>query len=295
MKTKRVLVTGGAGSLGKELVARLSQLGHSVRVLDLPVCDFSPFEGIAGVEILKGDIGDADVVQRAVANVDSVVHLAALLPPASEGDRAATMSVNVGGTHNIVAALEREHRGAHLILTSSVCVYGDTTGEAPPVMASHPPCSLDFYGESKIQAERAVIASALRYTILRISGIAVPAFLAPPEVWPFMEDQRIEFVCRMDVVEALSACVTRPEAVRKVFNVAGGLTWRMRGGEYVAWLNEVLGVPPEEGTYSDRPGSFDWYDTQKSQAALSYQRTSFEQFLALLEQAIEEALRGLGA
>ena len=293
MKMQRVLVTGGAGSLGRELVLRLVGLERSVRVLDLPICDFSPFEGMANVEIRKGDVANAGVVRRSVADVDAAVHLAALLPPASERDRDVTMTVNVEGTRNIVDALERENPGVRLILSSSVCVYGDTTGDASPVTVSHTVRALDLYAESKIEAERIVERSTLPYTILRISGIAVPAFLAPPEVWPFMRDQRIEFISRGDVVEALSACVTRFEPVRKVLNVAGGATWRMLGSEYVARLDQVLGLPPEEGTYSERPGSFDWYDTRESQGALSYQRTSFDQFLALTEEAIERSLGGL--
>ena len=107
-----------------------------------------------------------------------------------------------------------------------------------------------------------------------------------------MEDQRIEFVCRTDVVAALSACVRVREAVGKVFNVAGGETWQMLGGAYVARFSEAMGMPPEEAQYSDRPGWFGWYDTDASQAALKYQRTPFDRFLELLEGAIEEALGG---
>ncbi len=53
---KRVLVTGGAGSIGVDLSRRLSEDGCLVRVLDLPVCDFSSLEDIDGVEVISGDI-----------------------------------------------------------------------------------------------------------------------------------------------------------------------------------------------------------------------------------------------
>ena len=290
MTMKKVLITGGAGSLGRELTASLVRFGHRVRVFDLPSCDFTPFGGMARAEILKGDIRDLDRVRRAVSDVDAVVHLAALLPPASEGDREATMRVNVGGTENVVEALQRENPGAHLIFSSSVCVYGDTTGEEAPIRVSQFQCALDFYAESKIQAERAVLGGTLPCTILRVSGISVPALLEPPAVWPFMRDQRIEFVCRTAVVAALSACACAVDAVGKVFNVAGSPVWQMLGGEYVARFNEVMGVPPEVARYAERPGSFDWYDTSESQAVLRYQRTSFDRFLEQLEQAIEDAL-----
>ena len=158
----------------------------------------------------------------------------------------------------------------------------------------------DLYAESKIEAERLVMASGLDHIVLRISGVSVPAFLAPPAVWPFQADQRIEFVCRDDVVQALAACVAHEaspatgasgaSASGRVFNIAGGSTWRMRGREYVARFNEVMGLPPQEGQYSERPGYFDWYDTGQSQAVLGYQQTSFERYLELLDEAIEAAL-----
>jgi hypothetical protein len=92
------------------------------------------------------------------------------------------------------------------------------------------------------------------------------------------------------VVAALAACVGSTGAVGKVLNVAGGPTWRMLGREYVARFNQVMGLPAEEGRYSERPGYFDWYDTDTSQAILGYQQTSFAEFLALLDEAIEAAL-----
>ena len=92
---KTILITGGAGSVGREVVTCLASRGHRVRVFDLPGCDFEPFEHIAQVEVVRGDIRDRDLLQQAVSGVDVVIHLAALLPPNSERDREATMSINV--------------------------------------------------------------------------------------------------------------------------------------------------------------------------------------------------------
>jgi nucleoside-diphosphate-sugar epimerase len=291
----RVLITGGAGSVGREVALLLAARRHRVLVFDLAGCDFSPLKGAAGVEIVRGDITDRDALQRAAEGIDVALHLAALLPPNSERSREATMAVNVQGTANLIAALESASPDARLILSSSVCVYGDTSARRPPIGVSTPLHASDLYAESKIEAERLVMASPLAHTVLRISGISIPAFLAPPPVWPFQADQRIEFVCRSDVVQALAACAvgaaSAPEApARKVFNIAGGATWRMLGREYVSRFNEVMGLPPEEGRYSERPGYFDWYDTDASQAILGYQQTSFERFLELLDRAIEDAL-----
>jgi nucleoside-diphosphate-sugar epimerase len=287
---KRVLITGGAGSVGREVTLRLASHGHLVRVYDLPECDYTPLQHVVQVEIAPGDIRDRATLLRAAVGVDTALHLAALLPPRSEQDRDTTMAVNVEGTANVVAALARESPSAHLIFSSSVCVYGDTSAVPPPVRTSSPLHVVDLYAESKIAAERLVVEGPLDYTVLRISGIAVPAFLAPPQVWPFQAEQRLEFVCHSDVVAALAACVETTGAVGKVLNIAGGPTWRMRGRDYVARFNDVMGLPPEEGRYSERAGCFDWYDTDASQAILGYQQTPFARFFDLLDAVIEEAI-----
>jgi len=285
---KSVLVTGGAGSVGREVSLLLAARGHRVRVFDLPGCDFSALQGRA--EVATGDITDPDAVRRAAAGVDVALHLAAILPPHSERDREATLAVNVQGTANVIAALADESPDARLVLSSSVCVYGDTRDRPPPVRVFSPLQASDVYAESKIEAERLVRAGPLAHTVLRISGVSVPAFWAPPEVWPFRAGQRIEFVCRRDVVQALIACVEREDAPRQVYNVAGGPTWRMLGREYVARFNEVMGLPLEDAQYDEGAAYFDWYDTGAAQAALGYQQTSFERFIELLDAAIEAAL-----
>jgi UDP-glucose 4-epimerase len=289
-----ILVTGGAGSVGREVVAHLAAEGHRVRAFDLPDCDYSALQHMAEVEVWKGDITDLETVRRAAAGVDSAMHLAALLPPRSEWRRETTMAINVGGTANVLAAIQSTSPDAHLILSSSVCVYGDTSAMQPPVSAATPYDPADQYGVSKMEAEKLVMASRLPYTVLRISGISVPAFLAPPEVWPFTAEQRIEFVCRSDVVAALAACVGNERAKGQVLNIAGGPTWRMRGGEYVAQFNAAMGLPPDEGTFSEGPGTFDWYDTEASQAILGYQHTVFGRYIELLEAAIEQAMGEAG-
>jgi nucleoside-diphosphate-sugar epimerase len=139
-------------------------------------------------------------------------------------------------------------------------------------------------------AEGLVTRSGLPYTILRISGIAVPAFLEPPQVWPFMEEQRMEFVCRDDVMTAVTNCVGNKEARGEVFNIAGGEHWRMTGREYVKSLFDVMGVAPEAASYLEGPGWFDWYHTADSQAVLDYQKTTFRDYLNRIEQSLKELM-----
>ena len=283
-----MLVTGGAGSVGRRVVDRLVGSGRSVRVLDLPAMDFAGLEGRPGVEVVRGDITDADGVRRAVDGTGAVLHLGAVLPPNSERDRDLTLRVNVGGTRNLADAMERLNPGGRLVFTSSISTYGDTSLEEPPIHVTRGQSAIDIYAESKIEGERLVRESSLTNTVvLRIAGIVVPAFLEPPDPWPFMEDQRVEMVHRDDASDALFASVSTPDAGGRVFNVGGGPTWQLRGCDYVRDFYEVMGAPVELATYRETPGWVDWYDTEESQRVLRYQNRSYEDYLGEMRAVIQ--------
>lgn len=285
------LITGGAGSVGRQLVEMFAAAGRPVRVFDLPMMDFTGLEDRDGIEIARGDITDSDGVRAAVSGVDAVLHLAAILPPNSERDRDLTFRVNVQGTQNIIDAMEATNPGARLVFTSSISTYGDTSAEDPPVRTSHAQSAIDIYADSKIEGERLIRDSSLsNATVLRIAAIAVPAFLEPPTPWPFMEDQRVEMAHRDDVADALFASASAPDAGGKVFNIGGGPTWQLRGRDYVRDFFDVMGAPVELATYRDAPGWVDWYDTDESQRILGYQNRSYQHYIGEMQAIIQEMM-----
>lgn len=283
-----VLITGGAGSVGRQLVEMFADAGRDIRIFDLPMMDFSGLEDRNGIEIVRGDITDADGVKKAVEGADSVLHLAAILPPNSERNRDVTFKVNVGGTQNIISAMESSNPDARLVFTSSISTYGDTSSEEPPVTTAHSQRAIDIYADSKIEGEKLIRESSLNNTIsLRIAGIAVPAFLEPPEPWPFMEGQRVEMVHRDDVADALFASADAAGEGHRVFNIGGGPTWQLRGRDYVKDFFDVMGAPVEMATYRDTPGWMDWYDTAESQAVLGYQNRSYQHYIGEMQAIIQ--------
>ncbi len=290
--SKPVLITGGAGSVGRQLAGMLLEDGRSVRIFDLPFMDFSGLEGEEGVEVVKGDITDAAAVSSAVAGVAGVLHLAAILPPNSEKDRDFTFRVNVDGTRNIVEGMKAGSPGASLVFTSSISTYGDTSGEEPPVTIEHQQGAIDVYADSKIAGEEIVISSGVNYVILRIASIAVPAFLEPPEPWPFTSEQRVEMIHRDDVADALRNAVDSGEAVGKVFNIAGGSSWRLTGKDYVEDFFNVMGAPVDMAVYREDPGWNDWYDTEESQRILRYQNRSYDDYCGQMKAIVEEMMAG---
>ena len=287
-----ILITGGAGSVGRSLVARCRADGHTVRVFDLPMCDFTGLEGEPGIEVVPGDITQMASVEEAVRGVGAVMHLAAILPPASERNRERTLSINVDGTANVIRAMQAAATDAVLVFSSSVSTYGNTSAEPPPVRVDHSQTALDIYAGSKIAGERLVRQSQLPTVVLRIAGIAVPVLQEPPPVWPFTAAQRLEMVHREDVVTALYRALITPGAQGKTLNIAGGATWQTSGGQYVADHYAILGVPLDLATFrsADEPGWFDWYDTAESQRLLDYQQHSYGSYLETLRAEVERML-----
>lgn len=285
---ERILITGGAGSMGKELSFILAEKGYKIRVFDIPQANFTGLKE-KGIEIFEGDITDKENVNKSLKDVDTVIHLAAILPPQSEDNKELAVKVNVDGTKNLVDAIKNNGNEARLIFSSSVATYGDTTDLEPPVTVDTKQRPNTNYSETKVKCEKYILDSNIDYTILRISGVVIAALLDPPE-WPFTADQRVELVFKDDVVSALVAAVEVKKSTNKILIVAGGKTWQMKGHEFVEEFFKILDIEPEDAEYAEKPVYSDWYDTEEAQKLLNYQKTPFPEFLGKLQSAVDEVL-----
>ena len=278
--------------MGRLVVGELRNAGKRVRVFDLPSADFSPFESDPEVEVASGDITSTSDVAAAVDGVETLVHLAAILPPVSEANPDLTNHVNVEGTRVLLEGVGRLSPGARVVFSSSVSVYGRPSEPGSIITAEDPMAPDDHYAHSKAESEMLVRESGLDWIALRISGVAIPIFQEPPPEWPFRPDQQIEFVHRDDAVSALIAAADPSVSTGRAHIVSGGPTWRMTGARYVEDFFELVEVDPEDAVYQSGPGHFAWYDSAESQAQLGYQNNSYGEYLAQLRANIEELLAG---
>jgi nucleoside-diphosphate-sugar epimerase len=149
-----VLVTGGAGYIGAVLVPRLLRAGYRVRVVDLYVFGREALAAVrshAQLEEIEGDIRDADLLRRAVAGVDAVVHLACISnDPSCELDPQLTRDVNYRAFEPLVR-LSRESGVRRFIFASSSSVYG--ISDAPEVTEEHPLAPVSLYNQYKGMCE----------------------------------------------------------------------------------------------------------------------------------------------
>ena len=153
-----VLVTGGCGFIGINLVSSLAGRCDRIRVLDdLSVGslgalkrEWSAKKGGTQLEFIRGDVRERGVVEGAVQGVDAVVHLAAQSGVISSiEDPSFDYSVNVLGTFNILEAA-RDWGVNKVVFASSNAAVGKQT---PPVSETGAPRPVSPYGASKLAAE----------------------------------------------------------------------------------------------------------------------------------------------
>ena len=163
----KVLVTGGAGFIGKYLVKSLLEKGNSVTIYD----NFSNstknsinFLVNIGAKVIEGDITKLDDIVNAIKDHEIVIHLAAKISVSeSISNPSETFKINVDGTNNILIACKK-NKIKKLIVSSSAAVYGESsTGIKWVEESTMNPISP--YGESKVQMEQKILEFTSKHDI----------------------------------------------------------------------------------------------------------------------------------
>lgn len=243
---EKVLVTGGSGFLGINLIRHLMKKGVSdIRSLDLVPFDY-PEKG--RVDWIQGDVRDKECVRRAMEGVTWVVHTAAALPLYPERE---IMSTDVDGVRNVLEAAEAAKAG-RFVMISSTAVYG--IPDHHPLYETDRLEGVGPYGRAKILAEE----ECLR---MRGRGMCVPiirpkSFIGPERLgvfallydWAYTGHgfpmigngkNRYQLMDVEDLCEAIWLTLTLPAGkVNDTFNIGAKEYTTMRE-DYQAVLDEA--------------------------------------------------------
>lgn len=293
-----VLVTGALGNVGRHTVRAL--LGRRRRVVATDVR--TPVnEALARtlpdrVELRWADLTDAGEAGRLVDETEplAVVHLAAVIPPATYLRPDAARAVNVDGTRHLVDAIERlmprAERNCRLVHASSIAVHGSRNPYTSGLLTADTPIRpSDVYGATKAEAERLVRSSGVDWTILRLGAVIFPDMaLGGGSDAQFLSamlpaDGRVQTVDGRDVAFALATAVGADCSGRTLM-VAGGDSHRMEQRDLMRALTWAAGVPGvlppgRPGDPDDDTAWFctDWMDTTEAQRVLGFQRHSWRE------------------
>ncbi|MBI3273472.1 MAG: NAD-dependent epimerase/dehydratase family protein [Planctomycetes bacterium] len=257
----RVLVTGGAGFIGAHVVARLSERGARVRVVD----DFSTgteasIRGLAGVEALRVDVSEAARVRDAVESFrpQAAIHLAALhFIPLCNREPVRTVQVNALGTRNVLAALER-HPPEAVFVASTAAVYPIGDG---PHREEDEPGPTDVYGMTKLLVEDLAELyhrrTAVRTVVGRLFNVYGPGETNPhvvPELVAQLRrgatrvevgnlEPKRDYVHVRDVARGILAVTERSPQPFRVYNLGTGREASVR--ELLDHFSAIVGTTVE--------------------------------------------------
>ncbi len=253
---QKVLVTGGAGFLGINLIRYLAQQGYDLVSLD--IADFTYPDMRDRITVIKGDIRSMEAVDQATEGVDMIVHTAAALPLYSADD---IYTTDVMGTRTVleVALHKQVKRVVHI---SSTAVYG--IPDHHPLYENDRLEGVGPYGQAKIQAEMV----CLEY---RAKGLVVPilrpkSFIGPERLGVFAllydwaldkrnfpmigsGNNRYQLLDVEDLCEAIHLCMTLPEdVVNDTFNIGAAEYATMKEDyqavlDYAGFGKRIIGFP----------------------------------------------------
>ncbi len=176
----RILVTGGSGFIGRHVVATLRDQGHQVRVVDLqPHVD-------PEVDLVQGDIADADVIEAAFdGGFDGVVHLAAVTSVLRSMEQPElTFRTNVQGTHRVLEGARAAGVGSLVFASTGGAITGPM--EEPVITERAQLRPMTPYGATKAAGEMLMSAYTsvydVRCTAIRLTNAYGPGMQAKDSI-----------------------------------------------------------------------------------------------------------------
>lgn len=290
----KVLLTGAFGRLGQMVIETLQAEGIDLRCTDIPSpANRKVAAQYPGLDTAWLDIRDTHALAQQLQDIDAVIHLAALLPPATDTLPELAEAINVTATQQLIAVMADSPRNPFLVYTSSLTVFGPDADPTRLRTVEDPVIASDNYTRHKIAVEQMLVESSLDWAVLRI-GVSVDARTLSAESSVLKQmlavrgDNRLEYVHPRDVALALVRAVQRREAVnRKILLIGGGASCQITQAAFLGAAIRATGLRWQADYHGNQPYYTHWLDTTESQALLNFQQHGFDSY----EREMRERLR----
>jgi len=280
----RVIVTGGAGRLGRSVVRALADAGYDVVSIDRATVADLP------AEQREADLLDAAATRSLFAALapDAVIHLAAIAVPGALPD-SEVFDINTRLVWNVLEATVAAGAGALLVASSPTVIgYGSPSGWSPaylPLDEQHPLAPWNGYAVSKVAIEQIVRMAVRRNGDTMRFGAFRPCYVIAPEEWAGAQTQQGHTIEERLADPALSAVA--------LFNYIDARD----AGDFVrSWLEHASDIPNGEVFFVGAPDALLDAPTGPALAALvpgaSEQASSLPGDAAVFSSALAERLLG---
>jgi nucleoside-diphosphate-sugar epimerase len=244
------------------------------------------------VELAWGDIRETAWLSSQLQDVAAVIHLAALLPPATENRPELAEAVNVTATKRLVDLLARSPGDPLFLYPSSLTVFGLTQGRTPPRKSTDPAVATDAYTRHKLAVEAHLAASPISWVVFRI-GVSVDSRTLSADASVLRKmvavraDNRLEYVHPQDVALAMVNALEKKDAVkRRTLLIGGGRSCQVTQSIFLGAAIGALGLRWSEHHHGSDEYYTDWLESDESQRLLDYQRRSFDDYRLEMAQRL---------
>lgn len=200
LKNKEILVTGGCGFIGSEIVKQLSQIGASVTVIDnLSSGKEKYIQGLSNVKLITAELLDDDAVKSAVKDKEYVINNAALpFIPDSYNIPKKFFDVNVNATISLALSVIKEKKVKRFVHISSSEIYG--TAKYVPMDENHHTTPQSTYAVSKLAGERVVFTMHKEHNLPAVIIRPFNSF-GPNITQPYIIPEIIRQIEKSDVIK----------------------------------------------------------------------------------------------
>lgn len=247
----RILITGGAGCLGSNLIEHWLPLGHEILVVDnFATGKREVVPAVPGLTVVEGDIADSVLLEKAFADFmpEVVIHAAAAYK--DPDNWAEDTRTNVMGSA-YVARLSKANNVKRLINFQTALCYGRPT--RLPIPTDHPTAPFTSYGITKTAGEQFMLLSGVPTLTLRIANVTGPRLAIGPiptfykrlkaEQNCFCSDSSRDFLDMSDFLAFMDLAI-KADAPTGVFNIASGEAHSIK--EIFDLVTRYLGLPQRE-------------------------------------------------